>query len=395
MTKRLLYILILMTATTLTAAAQTDLPLYFNVVSDDIDAQSDTSTLNAGHDPRAPKIRQPKSSADTIAPGEDIGSLLRILQSLYLAGKYDDALRLSQSIRETRHLNSDDENDRLKYTIAALKDMEYDDKADSLTKRFLGKNPFFNPKSSDPVSFKENLSNYYTMPRFSAWIGVGGIVPIPIIDTVHVVIDTLNPEPDYSNASGFALQLGFEYHPLKFLSLSFAPTYTRYQFSREIQRRTLTKFCYEETDNILTLPIRAEAYLYTRREKWVPSIYVGVKAKCILKSKYSAYNQTVGEAQYTPSAKGIDLDEKTKFNYAGTFGLKLSRNHQRITYFMDLSMSMDFKPFNNPARNTDNNELVYDKMYVPDIFHMAEMSLMGGIKINFFYKTVARYGYGH
>jgi hypothetical protein len=56
---------------------------------------------------------------------------------------------------------------------------------------------------------------------------------------------------------------------------------------------------------------------------------------------------------------------------------------------------VDIKPFNNPDAAYSNAYLAYDMMYIPDIFHIVELRAMGGIKVNLWYKTVAKYGYGH
>lgn len=392
---------ILLTAITLAAAplvgmAQNDSPLYINVISDDIDARIDTAS-NV-HRSEINKKEQQKADNDAalLSDSENIGEQLRNLNRLYLAGKYEEALQLSQSIRENFHdLNIDDESKRQMFTIAALKDMEYNEKADSATRRFLGRNPFYKAKSDDPIPFQENLSNYYTTPKYSIWVGLGQTIAIPSLDTVHVITDTINIKPDYQSENDVSVQIGFEYHPWQFLSIAIAPTYTSYKYSRSVERSERSTFHYEESDKIFSLPVRVEGYLFTGEGKWVPSAYLGAKIKYLYKSKYNSYTQTAGEPQYRVDSKEHDLDCKTKINYAVLGGVKLSFNYNRLTIFGDLGISYDIKPFNNPKAALSNTDLAYDKMYLPDIFHIVELTAMVGIKVNLKYKTVAKYGYGH
>jgi hypothetical protein len=403
MMKHLLYNILLtaiiLTAAHITGTAQNDSPLYNNVISDDISSPSDTAS-HRRTPPVAPQANQ-KVVLDTTSlhafSNEDLGEQMQTLQRLYLAGKYYEAISLSQSIRENFHLDQDDEADRQKYTIASYKEMEYNEEADSAATHFLGKNPFYKPKSGDPVPFKEIVSNYYTAPKFSIWISVGQVIAIPVIDTVHVITDTITSmKPSYENENSETVQLGFEYHPSKYLSVSVAPTYTVYHFTRSIDRTERSIFHYAESNKILSVPLRVEAYwAHKDHQKWVPSIYLGASAKYILQSTYTAYTETPGKRRYEADEKTHDLDDKTRLNVALLGGARINYNYRRITIFGDLGIAGEIKPFNNPKAAYSNNDLAYDKMYIPDIFHVMELSAMIGIKVNLGYKTIAKYGYGH
>jgi len=386
---------ILLAVAPLIGTAQNDLPLYQNVISDDIDAQIDTASNVVP--PSDPNKKNQQKPTVIITDSDEIGEQLRNLQRLYLAGKYDDAIQLSQTIRENYSLKPDDEIDRQKYTIASLKEMEYNQQADSAAKVFLGKNPFYEKrkKSSDPVPFKEIISNYYTTPKLSVWASLGRTFAIPMIDTVHVITDTLQMKPDYEPSSTETIQVGIEYHLNKYFSVALAPTYTKYMYTRTIDRSTRSQFIYEETAKLLSFPLRIEAYGPFGKEKWVPSIYLGAKIKYILKSSYNAYTETPGERRYESDEIKHDPDAKNKINFAAFGGMRLSYNFNRITIFGDLGLSADFKPFNNPDAAMSNADLAYDKMYIPDIFHIAEATALLGVKINLCYKTIAKYGYGH
>lgn len=386
---------IILTVAPLVGTAQNDLPLYQNVISDDIDAQIDTaSNVNQQSDPNKKNQQKP---AVTITDSEEIGEQLRNLQRLYLAGKYDEAIQLSQTIREKYSLKPADETDRQKYTIASLKGMEYNEQADSAAKVFLGKNPFYDKhqKSSDPVPFTEIISNYYTTPKLSVWASIGQTLTIPLLDTVHVITDTLQMKPDYDPSSTETVQIGIEYHFNKYLAVSIAPTYTKNEYTRTIDRSARSQFIYKETSKFLSLPINFEAYWPIGSGKWMPSVYFGSKIKYLLKSHYNAYTETPGERRYESEDIKHDPDVKNKINFAIIGGVRLSRNFNRITVFGDLSLSGDIKPFNKPEAAMSNPDLAYDKMYIPDIFHIVEASAMIGVKINMCYKTIAKYGYGH
>jgi hypothetical protein len=390
---------IILAAAHITGTAQNDSPLYQNIISDDISSPIDTASQRPQNGTIVPQ-NNPKATQDTLRPAtsdNDLGEQMQNLQRLYLAGKYDEDLQLSQTIRENHpQINNDDEIDRQKYTIASLKEMEYNEQADSAAKQFYGRNPFYKPKSSDPVPFKEILSNYYATPRFSVWASIGQSLAVPVLDTVHVITDTTQMKPEYDFIQSEIVQLGFEYHPWKCISVSVAPTYTKYRYTRTIDRNMRSTFHYEETDKLISVPLRIEAYWARKdRPKWAPSIYLGASAKYIIKSTYTAYLETPGERRYETSAKTLDADDKNRLNFAILGGARLSYNFNRITIFGDLGMSMDIKPFNNPEAAYSNNDLAYDKMYIPDIFHMLELSAMIGVKVNMKYKTIAKFGYGH
>ncbi len=405
---------ILLTAAILAAAplvgtAQNDSPLYQNIISDDTSAPIDTTTSWLQGADKDKHQSQAKDSLPTISSDEEIGEQMRNLQRLYLSGKYNEALQLAQTISEKYHpLDPEDEIDRQKYVIASLKEMEFNEQADSAAKVFLGKNPFYSKyqkKSSDPVPFKEIIDNYYTTPRFSVWVSVGKQLTMPIVDTVHVITDTVHMEPNYEITDNQMVQLGIEYHPWKYLSLSLAAMYTKDEYTRTINRNSTTNgiertatsiFHYHEESKVIALPLRIEGYWIRKDyQNWVPSLYVGIMPKYVLKSKYNAYTEVPGQPHYQVENKAHNLDDKTRLNVAATFGLKINYNFRRLTFFGDFGMNMDFKPFNNPDAAYSNADLAYDKLYIPDSFKIIEVYALMGFKVNLSYKTIAKYGYGH
>ena len=353
-----------------------DRQLFPNAASDDanIDAANHAANRNA---------------ADTIA------ERLRTLQSLYSAGKYSDALQLSQSIHDNRHLTKSQNLLRLKYTVAAYKDLAYHREADSAARLFWQKDPFYDPDNDPdaPVPFCEIMSNYYTKPKFSIWVAAGITTVMPRLDTVRTIIDPVECDPKY-DIQGYSAQIGFAYRQFKIISVSLAPTYTSYTMERVMQRVNIATFHYNEKCQILALPLFVEAGLYFGRETFVPSIYAGAQLKYLISSRYNAYTQSIGHYTEIPSYR-TDLDAKTRLNYSVLGGIRLNLNRRRITYFADLGVSMDLLPHNDPSQKYNNYDLLYQNLYVPDVYRMFEYKVMLGIKVNMQYKTIAKYNYGH
>lgn len=372
---RKLLIILIITVTAVPAHAQADLRLFQKAATADSSAAAITASKTAAQ------------SADTIA------DQIRALSSLYSVGKYSQVLDLSRQLND---LPKDQNSLRLKYTIAAYKDLECNREADSVAKLFLQRDPFYKvSEDTDPIPFQEVLDNYYTMPKFSIWFAVGQSFAVPVIDTVYVITDTMQINPDYKSKYSDIVQIGFEYHPWRCLSVSVAPAYTKYQYTRSSVRNARSSFHYEETDEIISLPIHIEAYwIRGNNSKWIPSIYLGASAKYIINSSYKAYLETTGERRYDAGNKSHDPDDKNRLNFAILGGARINYNISRITIFGDLGLGYDIKPFNDPGAAYSNNELAYNKMYIPDSFHIFEFSAMVGCKVNLSYNTIAKYGYG-
>lgn len=324
---------------------------------------------------------------------DTIGLQLRQLQALYSAGKFHDALSLSHNIRINPHLNKAQNQDRLKYTIAAYKDLGYDREADSLARIFRKRDPFYQPRSIDPVAFKRTLANYGTKPKFSVWVAAGKIMVRPQLDTVRAIIDSTSLDPDYK-INAFLVQLGFEYRPLKIISVSVAPSVATYDITRTIQRAEFAKFHYNESSIVIALPLYVEAGLYTGRENFVPSVYAGAQLKFIYDSEYRSYTEAVGKFNVIPDYQ-TGIDTKTKINYSLLCGVRLNYNRRRMTYFADFGLSMDMLSYNDPAQKYQNSDLLYQNLYVPDMFRMMEATVKIGVKVNLQYKTIAKNNYGY
>jgi hypothetical protein len=323
---------------------------------------------------------------------------LRTLEALYSAGKYTEVLELSRQIHENYRLPKAQSLLRQKYTIAAYKELEYHKEADSVARQFWKKDPFYtpvpyNPERFDPVPFTNVLNNYYTMPKFSVWAAAGLISGKPLLDTVHIIIDTLQRTPSY-NAKGYLVQLGIGYRPVRILSISIAPTWSACEIERTSNRTGISTFYYKEKYRQLSLSLCMEASWFGGRKILVPSIYAGMQGKYLITSKFKAYETTNGVyaevADYT-----INSNSKNRFKCALLGGVRLSVNIGRIAYFGDVGVSYDINPFNDPDKKLDDRALLYDKLYVPDIFHLLAYTVKVGVKVNLQYMTIAKFNYGY
>ncbi|MBQ3656741.1 MAG: PorT family protein [Bacteroidales bacterium] len=376
--KAFIKILIVLLSVSLTAEAQVDtlkdLPLFKNAVS-------------VGMSDEGNSLVSQNTVADTVR------EKLQTLFELYSAGKYWEALEVSEDIHKNYHLSKKENLYYLKYTLAAHKDLENNHQADSLAKIYLQKDPFYSTDDSDPVTFREVLSNYYTKPKYSVWVAAGSFSVEPVFDTVRSIVDPKEKNPSYE-ITGFSAQIGFEFRPLKILSVSLSPTLSRYSIERTMERTDIATFHYYETSSVIALPFRIEAGWYFGREIFVPSIYAGAQVKYLLRSKYNAYTEARGSYTDIPD-KQVDNDTKNRLNYSVLGGVRLNYNRRRITYFADIGASYDLKTYNDAKTKYSNGELLYQNLYVPDMFKMLEMYYRFGIKVNLQYKVIAKYGYGY
>ena len=332
----------------------------------------------------------PQGSARTSKADTDtISTLFQRLQTLYEADKYHDVLQLSEEIQNLPRLSKDQKQERLKYSIAAFKSLEYDNEADSIAKLFLKKDPFYVTTNDDPVPFQNVLNGYTTRPMFSVWMAGGWHNVEPFNDTIHTIIYATSKAPKYK-ITGYSVQLGFEYRPLKIVSISIAPSFVFYELNRTIQHSDIATFHYNETSTVFTLPLLVEAAWYRKRTKIVPSIYAGAQMKSIVYSEFEAYN-TAGTYTSKNNDPQDNTDTKNKINYSLLGGLRFNYNHRRMTYFADLGGSIDMLPYNDPAKKYQNYDLLYHNFYISDVFRMIEYSIKIGIKINIKYKIIAKY----
>ena len=381
--QRFLTILILITAICTNAVAQTDIPLFDNLQSDD--AERDDS--------RSQFLRSESETQN--------GGALRALERYYNAGKYPEALRLSRYIRDSLRLNRNETEQFLRYTIASYKEMQYDEQADSAMMVFTKKFPFYDTTSYDPVAFKEEFMNYTIIPRFALYANV--ILSMKThakIDSIFPRADTTKVKPEYNSERSYGITIGGQFGITKKLSASLGFGYMVANFNRT-EDYGATKFYYSESDQFLNL---TSLVLYSlpkfraplRGMIITPELFTGVSADFICKSEYQAYTWFGDNVQYTISNKSFDLDDKVRFNYSAIIGFRSNLyESNRWTWFTDCSWHMMMRPLNNASNRYNNSDLVFNNLFVPDAIHLSYFQWKIGCKFNLIYKTVPKYGYGY
>ena len=332
-------------------------------------------------------------AVQTARAQDDTSDDLQRLADLYSVGKYDQVLQQSLHLGDSHHLSKDENLTRLKYTVAAYKEFGYRREADSVARLFFQKAPLYKEQKSDPEPFREVLSNYYTMPKYSVWMAGGMHFVSPVLNTVRPIIDAAAVKPEY-DVKGNSLQIGFAYRVLRLLSVSVAPTFAKYEMKRTMRRSDLVTFRYNESCKTFALPLMVEAGLYVFGEKLVPSVYGGAQFKYILGTKSNAYTDAIGTYTEVPD-KHDDTQYKNRTNYSVLGGARLNYNQKRITFFLDFGVSYDLKPYNDPDKKFDDIALMYQDLYIRDVFQLLEYTAKVGIKVNLQYKTIAKHHYGY
>ncbi len=323
-----------------------------------------------------------------------IETQMRQLEKYYNSGRYSNALKIAKQINNS-NVKLDPETNQLflKYYICSLKEMSYDEEADSATIEFTKKYPFYKPTKFDQPVFKDLLSNFYTRPRLAIWISGGVPSPIIQVDTVHLVGDTTQIMPDYSQTKGTSAEIALQFFPFKYFSVALGLHYMYFEYTRDRQQN-ITTFSYNEKNHRLSVPLYFIATMPTQEGKWVSELMLGAQADYLLKTTYTAstkYNQN----QHFASSGNTELIEKNKINYTANAGIRLNYNHKQLSFFIDNTFRYTIKPFNNSEYNLNNNDLVYNQLFVPDAIHLITYTMQIGIKISFGYTTFTKYGYGY
>ncbi|MBQ3658383.1 MAG: hypothetical protein II956_16325 [Bacteroidales bacterium] len=108
----------------------------------------------------------------------------------------------------------------------------------------------------------------------------------------------------------------------------------------------------------------------------------------------SALLQSVEGYTEIPDYKS-NVNLKNRQNCSLLGGARFNYNNRRITLFADIGMSYDLIQLNSTGKNKGKRELIYQNLYVPDVFSLIEFSAKVGIKVNLQYKTIAKNRYGY
>lgn len=333
------------------------------------------------------------------AQTDTAGMLLFDLKRFYNAGKYFDARKTAEQIRQNGKLSSENYSEYLKYYSSVLRESGFESEADSLVRTFVTKNPFYETVTEDPLPFKEMFLNYYAYPKFSVGFSAGICAPKISVDTVHVVGENKENEPSYEDIIGYTFDFSLQYRPIKTLSVLTGIKYRFAQYSRTLSKNGETglmnfdyNFVYKESVHFGAIPLYV-GYAFDLG-KWTPEIFLGGELNFIMKADYEAYN-AINTQQNNFIKSSIDLKTKNRINGAISSRIRISRNYNRISVFADFSKTAMLKPHNNPEYNYSDNNLFYNKLFVPDAISFSFTNICVGVKINFGYGIIAKYGYGY
>lgn len=324
-----------------------------------------------------------------------IESKMRQFEKYYNAGRYSNALKVAKEINNSGIKLDDETNQQfLKYYICSLKEMSYDEEADSVAILFTKKYPFYKTTKFDQPVFKDLLSNFYTRPRLAVWLNGSPVTPNIQIDTIHLISDTTKIKPEYENCTGFSFEAAVQYFPFKYFSCAVGVQYLNFEYTRTLSQQ-ITQFKYNEKNNVLSVPLYLIATMPTKKELWVPELMVGAQLDYIIKSKYNATTTFNNNQQYASSSNDIDLKEKNQINYSVIGGIRLNYNYKRLAFFIDNIFDYQIKPFNNSDYYHNNKDLLYNKMFVSDAIHIMLYKVQLGVKVRLGYTTITKYGYGY
>jgi hypothetical protein len=334
------------------------------------------------------------------AQKDTVRVLLFDLKRFFNAGKYFEARQTAAKLRTTGKLSQEDNAEFMKYYSAVLRESLFESESDSVVREFIRKNPFYEPTEDDPVPFKKTFSNYYAYPKFSVAFSFGGVSPDVIIDTVHVIGSDKKVNPEYEESFGLSTGISLQYRPVKNFSVTTGVKYYFSQYSRTVLQTADIgivnfdyKFVYKESGHIVAVPL----YLGYSFDigKWTPEFFLGGELNYLVKSGYECYNEINGSQKKTAAKTKIDPESKYRFNYGLFFGLRVNRNFKRVSVFGEYTSTSMLRPHNNPKYNYSDNNLVYNKLFVPDAIHIQHQGISLGIKFNFGYGVIAKYGYGY
>ena len=386
---RFFIIIILTTAFCTSALARSDTSMQGNAVPLFDNLQSDNVEISQ----EGQQLLQNESKSET-------GAAIRALERYYNAGKYPEALRMADFLKDKKLSHSETEQ-YLRYTIASYKEMSYDREADSVMMLFTKKYPFYLPQSFDPIAFQDVFDNYSVIPRLSLYFNIILHMKTNVkVDSIFPRADTSKIIPTYDSDRSYGITLGAKFGFTKKFAASLGAGYMVASFNR-IEDYGATKFYYHESDAFLTVPV----LFYYDMFKWKSPLngviisfecFGGASADFVFESDYQAYTWFGDNAQYTISDKTADLNEKVRFNYSTLLGFRgTTFESKRISLYFEGSWHFMMRPLNDSQHRYNNSDLVFNHLYVPDAVHLGYAQIKIGCKFNIFYKTVPKYGYGY
>jgi len=378
----------------LVAAAQSDttrrdgyIPLFDNLTSPDVPLPEDFNG----------KLRIANAADSTEISIEDA---VRTLRTLYDAGRFHEAFLYAfylRSRQEEDKFTKDDSETFRKYTIASMKEMHFDRKADSLMKLFCTRNPFYEPKPGDPDAFLKLKDKFVTRPIIGIRVSSSIDYPMVKLDTVYTVRDK-EAGYQYENFKGSSYGVDVVFYPIKKLEVSAGVMSSKFGFTRT-ERSSDHNFIYTEDDKLFSIPIEAGYSLPPFLKVVSPEFYAGARLSMLRKSSYKVKDRTVKVLNLGFSTpEDVDCEgeyDDIKNSFVTLYGgFRLNYEIRRVCFFAGLQYGVALGELRNPEDNYKNLELLVNHRFMPDAMRVGQFSINVGVKVNLFYK-IAKYGYGY
>ena len=331
-----------------------------------------------------------------------IDEAVQNIKILYDAGRFSEALRYAYYVR-TRKNDEKDKFSRLqteqlrKYSIASFEEMGYNRVADSLMVLLCNRNPFYKIKVDDPDAFVKLKAKYDTRPLIAFRVSASHVYPVMKIDTIYTIRDKGNGYR-YGDFKAMSYEAALTFYPAKKWEITTGIAYTTLSFKRMETNKTVF-FSYEESDKFYSVPLEVGYCLPAIGGVITPEIYAGAKYTTFFESKYKAADlkrtQTYVEDQFdTVRCAGKYNDVKNSFLTLYS-GAKFNYEFKRFVVFVGVHYGMATKELRKPENKYKTQELIVNHHYVPEAMRLNQISVNFGFKVNLFYRTTAKYGYGY
>lgn len=363
------------------------IPLFDNLTSPDEPLPEDFNG----------KVKTVDNGSDSVM---SISTAVENLKTLYHSGRFRNAFGVALYIKEKQYsekMSKTERTDFHKYAIASMKEMAFDKHADSLMKIFCSQSPFYKVKDDDPVAFVKLKEKFSTRPWFAIKVSISKIYPRVIIDTIYTM-RTKNSEYKYSDFSASNYEIQLVFYPTTHLSISGGIALSKFGYTRT-ETDEKVNFTYREKDKFFSFPLEIS---YS-----APSIYGIIKPEVFVGAKYTNFydsHYTVKDGKRSEIAEVTALDlvecEGKAENQENSFvslygGLRLNYEYRRFSVFAGLTYGFATKELRDPKKKGNNTELAVHHLFVPDAMRLNQVSLNFGVKVNIFYRTKTKYGYGY
>lgn len=343
------------------------------------------------------KIRVTNSADSTEI---SVADAVENLRSLYNAGRFGEAFLYSFYVRmrKSRDKFTKEETETFhKYAIASMKEIGYDEKADSLIRIFCRQSPFYKTKKNDPSAFVKLKKNFETKPVFGVRVTISKVYPIVVLDTVYTV-RAKDGKYKYSNFNASSSDIQAVYYPAKNISISGGLAFSKFSYER-LEEGENVRFSYAEKDKFFCVPFEVSYSLPKIFGTVVPEVFAGVKYTDFYKSRYSTSDLKRSEIIEVKKFETLycsgDFDNQKSHFMTVYGGIRLNYEYHRFCAFAGLSYGFAAKELRKPEDKYKNPDLAVNHLFVPDAMRLNQIALSFGVKVNMFYRTLAKYGYGY